>query len=266
MSLSASRLKQRAEERISKDRLRTHFEEDYESSATYNQKLKLVEELYAFLSRMKPGDPVCTISGGQLYVGEITGGAEEAESDDRRSNLRRHVEWPPATRTRTCPKRRRSCPSSVVDHTFVHALIEGLGPTDEELADEAKAIERDPSAEIPAITARRELELSEPTDQLADELLVHDPAWLCEVRDLFWDERQLVMYSRHQQDLAGAQARGVSGRRARAGEARPPGTRDHRPGARRDGRQALGRSMESRRSHPGQPSSSRRRLSARTAA
>lgn len=66
--------------------------------------------------------------------------------------------------------------------------------TDEELADESEAIERDPSPEIPAITARRELELPEPTAQLAAELLVDDTGWLREVPDLLWDERQLVLY------------------------------------------------------------------------
>ncbi|WP_406399090.1 DUF4357 domain-containing protein [Streptomyces sp. NBC_00879] len=198
VSLSAARLRQAVEQGASKDRLRTLVEEDYESSATYNQKLELVEELHAFLSRMKPGDTVCTISGGQLYVGEITGEAEQAESDDRRSNLRRPVEWQatgyPYEDLPEELQQKLSVQHDVVDLTSVQALIEGLGLTDEELADEAEAIERDPSAEIPAITARRELELPEPTDQLAAELLVHDTEWLREVRELLWDERQLVLY------------------------------------------------------------------------
>jgi len=82
----------------------------------------------------------------------------------------------------------------VVDLTSVLALVEGLGRSDEELAQEAQAIERDPSVEIPAITARREPELPGPTDELAAELLVHDTAWLREVRDLLADDRQLVLY------------------------------------------------------------------------
>ncbi|MFC8074644.1 DUF4357 domain-containing protein [Streptomyces sp. NPDC057307] len=198
VSLSASRLRQGVRQGASKDGLRTLVEEDYESSATYNQKLELVEELHAFLSRMKPGDTVCTISGGQLHVGEITGEAEQAESDDRRSNLRRPVEWQATgyayEELPEALQQKLSVQHDVVDLTSVQALVEGLGMTDEELADEAEAIERDPSAEIPAITARRELELPEPTAELAAELLTHDPAWLREVRDLLWDERQLVMY------------------------------------------------------------------------
>lgn len=82
----------------------------------------------------------------------------------------------------------------VVDLTVVQPLIDGLGLTDQELADEAEAIERDPSVETPAITARRELELPEPGEELATDLLVHSVDWLREIRDLLWDDRQLVLY------------------------------------------------------------------------
>jgi len=198
ISLAATRLRQGVQQGIAKDSLRTMVEEDYESTATYSQKLELVEGLHAFLCRMKPGDTVCTISGGRLYAGEIAGPVEQVESEDGRSNVRRPVEWKaigyaydelPETL-----QQKLSVQHDVVDLTSVQALIEGLGRSDEELAEEAEAIERDPSAEIPAITARRELELPEPTDELAAELLVHEAAWLREVRDLLWDERQLVLY------------------------------------------------------------------------
>lgn len=198
VTLAASRVRQGLQQGISKEHLRTLVEEDYESTATYSQKQQLVEDLHAFLSRMKPGDTVCTISGGQLYVGEITGEAEQRESEDRRSNLRRPVEWEPAGHAYDdLPEelqQKLSVQHDVVDLTSVQAHIEGLGLTDEELVEEAEAIERDPSVEIPALTARRELELPEPTDELTDELLVHDTEWLREVRDLLWDERQLVLY------------------------------------------------------------------------
>lgn len=198
VTLAAARLRQGVEQGISKDRLRTLVQEDYEATATYSQKQQLVEELHAFLSRMKPGDTVCAISGGRLYVGEVTGEAEQTESEDRRSNLRRPVSWQPVGHSYDeLPEelqQKLSVQHDVVDLTAVQALIDGLGLTDEELAEEAEAVERDPSVEIPAITARRELELPEPTDELAAELLVHDVDWLREVRDLLWDERQLVLY------------------------------------------------------------------------
>jgi 5-methylcytosine-specific restriction protein B len=198
VTLRARHLRQGVEQGISKDRLRTAVEEDYASTATYNQKVQLVEELHMFLSRMRPGDTMCTISGGRLYVGKITGDAEQLASEDGRSDLRRPVDWaddghayeglPEAL------QQKLSAQHDVVDLTAVKDLIDGLGISDEDLIEEAEAADRDPSVEIPALTARRELELPEPTDELAEELLVHDTDWLREVRDLLWDERQLVLY------------------------------------------------------------------------
>ncbi|RZB15802.1 DUF4357 domain-containing protein [Streptomyces sp. F001] len=198
VTLAASRLRQGVEQGISKDQLRALVQEDYESTATYSQKQQLVEEFHAFLSRMKPGDTVCAISGGRLYIGEITGEAEQTESEDRRSNLRRPVEWQPEGHPYDeLPEelqQRLSVQHDVVDLSSVQALVEGLGLSDQELAEEAEAVERDPSIEIAALTARRELELPEPTEELAAELLVHDVGWLGEIRDLLWDDRQLVLY------------------------------------------------------------------------
>ncbi|WP_313896474.1 DUF4357 domain-containing protein [Streptomyces sp. GC420] len=198
VSLSAARLRQGVGQGVSKERLRAFVEEDYGTTATYNQKLELVEELYAFLSWMKPGDTVCTISGGRLYVGEITGSVQQSASEGGRSNLRRPVEWQstgyPYDELPEALQQKLSVQHDVVDLTAVQALVDGLGLTDEELADDAEAIERDPSVEVPAIAARRELELPQPGQELADELLVHDVEWLRELRDLLWDERQLVLY------------------------------------------------------------------------
>ncbi|MET9845668.1 DUF4357 domain-containing protein [Streptomyces ossamyceticus] len=198
VTLRARHLRQGVERGISKDRLRTAVEEDYASTATYNQKVQLVDELHMFLSRMRPGDTMCTISGGRLYVGKITGDAEQLASEDGRSDLRRPVDWADGGHAyEDLPEalqQKLSAQHDVVDLTAVKDLIDGLGISDEDLIEEAEAADRDPTAEIPALTARRELELPEPTDELAGELLVHDTAWLREVRDLLWDERQLVLY------------------------------------------------------------------------
>ncbi|MET8482845.1 DUF4357 domain-containing protein [Streptomyces tendae] len=198
VTLAASRVRQGVGPGVSKDKLRTLVHEDYESTATYSQRQQLVEDLHAFMSRMKPGDTVCTISGGRLYVGEVTGEVEQTESEDRRSNLRRPVEWQPTGFPYDdLPEelqQKLSIQHDVVDLSSVQAHVEGLGLTDQELAEEAQATKRDPSIEIPALAARRELELPEPTDVLATRLLVQDVSWLREVRDLLWDERQLVLY------------------------------------------------------------------------
>ncbi|MFI2426229.1 DUF4357 domain-containing protein [Streptomyces sp. NPDC018955] len=198
VSLSARHLRKGVEQGVSKDRLRAAVDEDYASTATYNQKLQLVEDMHAFLSRMRPGDTMCTISGGRLYVGEISGPAEQVDSEDGRSNLRRPVDWAdqghPYDGLPEELQQRLSAQHDVVDLTVVKDLIDGLGLSDQDLIDEAEATGRDPSVEIPALTARRELELPMPTKELAADLLVHDAAWLEEVRDLLWDERQLVLY------------------------------------------------------------------------
>ncbi|MGX4688734.1 DUF4357 domain-containing protein [Streptomyces sp. JNUCC 63] len=198
VSLSARHLRKGIEQGVSKDRLRTAVDEDYASTATYNQKMQLVEDVHAFLSRMRPGDTMCTISGGRLHVGEISGPAEQVDSEDGRSNLRRPVDWADQGHLYDeLPEelqQRLSTQHDVVDLTVVKDLIDGLGLSDQDLIDEAEATDRDPSVEIPALTARRELELPRPTEELAADLLAHDAAWLEEVRDLLWDERQLVLY------------------------------------------------------------------------
>ncbi|RAJ44772.1 5-methylcytosine-specific restriction protein B [Kitasatospora sp. SolWspMP-SS2h] len=198
VSLSAARLRSGVKQGASKHELRSMVEEDYESTATYSQRLELAGEFHAFLSRMKPGDTVCTLSDNELYVGEITGSAEQVASEDGRSNLRRPVEWQPGGHPYDeLPEglqQKLSAQHEVVELTSVQALIDGLGLTDEDLAAEAEAADVDPSVELPVVTARRELELPEPTKELADDLLVHDAAWLGELRDLLWDERQLILY------------------------------------------------------------------------
>ncbi|GIH68127.1 DUF4357 domain-containing protein [Sphaerimonospora thailandensis] len=198
VSLAASHLRAGVEEGISKDRLRGFVEEDYESTTTYTQRIRLVEDFHVFLSRMKPGDTVCTISNSLLYVGEITGKVEQVASEGGRSNLRRPVEWQSTgygyDELPEELQQKLSIQHDIVDLTPVQALVAGLGKSDEELADEVRETEGDASAEIAALVARRRLELPEPTEELADELLVHDVAWLREVRDLLWDERQLVLY------------------------------------------------------------------------
>jgi 5-methylcytosine-specific restriction protein B len=199
VTLAASRLRQGVLQGVSKNRVRTLVQEDYESTATYNQKQELVEAFHAFLSRMKPGDTVCTISDGQVYIGVVSGAPEQVDSDDGRSNLRRPVDWQgtgyPYDELPEELQQKLSAQHDVVDLTAVQALVEGLGLSDEELAEEAAHdAERDPSEVIPVLTARRELELREPSQALADDLLADDLDRLREMRDLLWDERQLVLY------------------------------------------------------------------------
>ncbi|MGN9893388.1 DUF4357 domain-containing protein [Micromonospora sp. L31] len=198
VSIPANRLRASVEQGVSKEQLRSFLEVDYESTVTYGQKVQMVEEFHAFLSRMKLGDTICTISNGRLYVGEITGDAVQVASEGGTSNLRRPVEWQSIGYAYDeLPEelqQKLSIQHDVVDLTSIQALVSGLGRSNEELAAEAQDQAAGPSLEIAALAARRELELPEPTSELVDELLIHDVDWLRELRDLLWDERQLVLY------------------------------------------------------------------------
>lgn len=151
VSLAADRLRDGVEQGITKDRLRSIVEEDYEATLTYNQRIRLISDLHVFLSRMKPGDTVCTISGGEVYVGEITGEAHQAASEGGRANLRRPAEWQDAAYPyHELPEelqQKLSIQHDVVDLSTVAALVAGLGRSDEELADEAEEAEGGTSAE-----------------------------------------------------------------------------------------------------------------------
>ncbi|MEU8760025.1 DUF4357 domain-containing protein [Streptomyces sp. NPDC048659] len=196
--LAAVRLRPDAVQGISKERLRGFVDEDYESTAVYSEKSQLVEDFHAFLSRMRPGDTVCALHEGRLYLGEITGSAERVDTEDGRATLRRPVEWGsqgyPYDELPEELQQLLSARHDVVDLTTVKALVDGLGVSDEELAEEAVDVGLEPGAEIPALTARRELELPEPTEELCRSLNLDRVEWLQEVRDLLDDERQLIFY------------------------------------------------------------------------
>ncbi|MGW3727979.1 DUF4357 domain-containing protein [Streptomyces sp. NPDC000851] len=198
VTLAAAHLPPVGEEDPTKSALRGYVQEGYDATASYSQKQAMVDDLHYFLTQMRPGDTVCTISGGRLYVGLVDGKAEQVESEGGLTNLRRKATWQPDgvpyDELPEALQQKLSVQHDVVDLTPVLPFIDGLGRSDEELAEDAQAADRDPTTEVPAIVARRDPELPVPTDELAAELLVHDTAWLREVRDLLADERQLVFY------------------------------------------------------------------------
>ncbi|MFD5410287.1 DUF4357 domain-containing protein [Streptomyces nojiriensis] len=198
VTLAALRLRPDVGQGVSKEQLRTFVDEDYESTASYDEKVQLVDELHAFFSRMRPGDTVCTVSDGRLYIGEITGSVEQLVAEDGSSNLRRPVEWGregfPLTEMPEELRLQLSLKHDVADLTTSKAIIDGLGVSDEELVQEALDSGAEPGAEPAAVTARREVELPEPTEELRKTLNVHNVEWLREVRNLLEDEKQLIFY------------------------------------------------------------------------
>ena len=197
VTLSASRLPQGvvAGGFPSKEAIRTLVEEGYDASATYNQKLDLAEGIHAFVSRMKPGHTVVTISGGQVWTGKITGEAVQLESTDGRSNLRRAADWAEVSfdydELPDEVQARLSDQHDVVDLTSVIDIIDALSGGGEAGADvPAPAV----AEEVPeaAISPLRELELPHFDQDFADRLHVDLP-WLTEVRQLL-EEKQIVFY------------------------------------------------------------------------
>ncbi|MEU6049733.1 DUF4357 domain-containing protein [Streptomyces xanthochromogenes] len=198
VTLAALRLRPDVTQGVSKDQLRAFVDEDYESTATYDEKTQLVDELHAFFSRMRPGDTVCTVSDDRLYIGEITGGVEQRATEDGSSILRRPAEWGKGsfllTELSVELRQQLSLKHDVVDLTTSKVIIDGLGVSDEELVQEARDNGAEPGAEPAAVTARRKVELPEPTEELRKNLSVHRLDWLQEVRNLLEDEKQLIFY------------------------------------------------------------------------
>ena len=187
VSLPASQLR-KIDATISSDDLAAAAAEDYDHLKHQEQKSK-VDEIVAFVTRIKPGDVVTTTSEGGFYVGDVKGELEWHLSEEGRSNLRRAVDWrnPDAPIDFTdlpdpLPAKLRSG-SAVIDLTAQLDLVEDLtipqGVSDERV-DRA---ESRPAHE----------QLPEPTQQLAEDLLL-DLTWLKKVRDLLDERKQIVLY------------------------------------------------------------------------
>ena len=199
ISLAASHLgSDVATSKPGRDELRAVVEADYDTSVSYNRKEELVEEFYAFITRMRPGDLVVTISDAQLYLGEVTGDVEQIKSEDGRSNLRRRVQWDEEEGYDydSVPdelQQRLSVQHDVVELTSVLDQLRAIQAGSTE-SGATTGGERTRAIEMPAALVPRELALPDPDDALAKELFIHDGDWLREVRDLLWDEKQIVLY------------------------------------------------------------------------
>jgi 5-methylcytosine-specific restriction enzyme B len=199
VSLAASELRPDALSlKPGRDGLRAFVDSDYDSGTSYDRKEELVDEFHSFLNVMRSGDLVATISDGQVYLGEVTGEAEQFASEAGRSNLRRPVAWQEnAYDYDKLPDDLQQVLSTGRDVVQLTAVLDqlraleagvghvGLGPDDEQTGS--------PAAGIQAAFGVRELELPDPDDALAKTLLI-DRAWLQEVRDLLWDDKQIVLY------------------------------------------------------------------------
>jgi 5-methylcytosine-specific restriction protein B len=183
VSLAASNLRS-VEHGLDRTEIKAIVDEDY-SHKSYAARKEKVVEFHAFLTRMQTGDLVVTTSGGKVYLGVATGDAEWIDSPDKRSNLRRSVEW----RSADAPLQFADLPtplpaklssqSDVVDLTEELAILERLLGEGVAPAEEVKPV--------------AELVLRDADHALADKLLV-DKTWLQEVIDLLRGRRQIIFY------------------------------------------------------------------------
>jgi 5-methylcytosine-specific restriction protein B len=182
VSLAASTLRP-VEPGLSRTEIKTIVDEDYQhkSYAARNEK---IAEFYAFLSRMQVGDLVATTSGGNVYLGLVTGEAEWTDSADKRSNLRRTVDWHNASAPVDFAALPAPLPAKLSSQSDVVDLTEEL-PLLENLIDAVPAA-APPMPVGPVV-------LKDADDALADELLI-DRAWLQEIIDLLRERRQIILY------------------------------------------------------------------------
>ncbi|CAM5254893.1 hypothetical protein SALBM217S_08817 [Streptomyces griseoloalbus] len=190
MSLSGAHLPPLEESDPTKSALR-RFVEESEGAASYHQKQGLVDELHAFLTQMRVGDTVATYDDNRMYLGRITGDAVQTTSPGGLSNLRRSVTWRadghPYDELPGELRQKLSVQHDVVDLTGVLDALDGL-------AGEADGTDRAEAADTLERAAPKELTLPGISEAHAEELLVHDRAWLEELRELLLDEKQLVFY------------------------------------------------------------------------
>ena len=164
--------------------IKAAVEEGY-SSLGYSQREAKVEEIKAFVQRMKVGNLVMATSGSDVYVGRINGEACQMDSSGLRSNLRRSVEWSnrdnpidSSVLSDRLEGRLRSG-SDVVDLTDVYDDVLALL----ELEDEDGSDDDTGAAVLPLVLP----------DDVADRLLI-DPAWLTEFVELLRMKKQVILY------------------------------------------------------------------------
>jgi 5-methylcytosine-specific restriction protein B len=141
-----------------------------------------------FLNRMSEGDIVVTVDGQNVYVGTIAGPATWVDTTDGVSNRRRKVAWAnpdaPFTRNELSPDARNKLAGQLT--------VTDLGPYAAEFAALAE-VDDQPGEEDADDQLAAEVELPEPTAELADDLLI-DLDWLTDTVDLLREKKQIVLY------------------------------------------------------------------------
>ncbi|MGC5022959.1 McrB family protein [Micromonospora sp. DT47] len=142
-----------------------------------------------FLNRMSEGDIVVTVDGPKVYVGTIAGPVTWVDTPDGVSSRRRKVAWAnpdaPFTRNELSIDARNKLAGqlTVTDLGAYVAEFTALAELDDQPGEE----------DVDDQLAAAEMELPEPTAELADDLLI-DLDWLTETVDLLREKKQIVLY------------------------------------------------------------------------
>ena len=177
VSLAASQLRQIAPG-VTAEELAAVAREDYDH-LTHQDLIAKVDEIVAFVTRMSKGDVVITTDDQKVWLGDVTGEWEWHSSEERRSNLRRAVEW-----------RNIDAPVEFAD---LPAPLPARLTTGATLADLTAQLDVIDGLTAPEPVVQRHEHLRPVSAGLAEELFV-DHAWLEEVRELLDERRQVVFY------------------------------------------------------------------------
>lgn len=186
VSLPASQLRE-IDPDMAVDDLAAAAREDYDHLKHQELKSK-VDEILAFVTKMKPNDVVLTTSEQQIFVGDITGAWTWQKSDGGRSNLRRTVEWRNADTPIDFADLPAPLPAKLASGLDVVDLTAELDVIASLTAPASEVAGGTPGERVGSITA-----LPQPSADVAHELFV-DVEWLTGVRDVLDERKQVVFY------------------------------------------------------------------------
>ncbi|MGW3651503.1 McrB family protein [Streptomyces sp. NPDC000878] len=145
-------------------------------------------QLHLFLSQMKQGDVVVTVTPDEVHVGTIEGPARYDLSDGPDRARRRPVKWATATR----PLRRADLPEQVQSQLQRPPTVYDISTVAAELA-EAAGLTDSVEEELLKADVTRPIELPPVGEDLADDLLM-DVRWLRDTARQLERMRQIILY------------------------------------------------------------------------
>lgn len=150
----------------------------------YVQQQRLTNDIFAFTTRMKPGDLVLARDGEEAYLGTINGPAHLGEDSPR---LRRSVEWEsdPIPASEIPDPDLLNQQRSVIDLTTIREELDALMVS--------APVPETEDAEAPEGALGSALSLPRATDSLAKNVTI-DTAWLDGFIDLLGRRRQVILY------------------------------------------------------------------------